>query len=69
MKAQILDPNKLVYGAIRSIGYNVNQIDVEIILNINKYISETKLSISIQDIMMIEDLVRGLFGGPSKLLK
>lgn len=61
MKVEIKDKTKEIDVALRAAGYNVNDFDTEIILNIIDFIRDNKKDTTIKDIVEIKEKVKVLF--------
>jgi len=61
MEAKIKDDNKLINAALRTAGFDVNQIATEIILNVIDYTREKQHETKMFDILEIKELVKSLF--------
>jgi hypothetical protein len=61
MKVEIKDKTKEISVALRAVGYNVDSVSVETILNIVDFIRENKKDTTIKDVVQIQEMVKGLF--------
>ena len=61
MKAEIKDKNQHILSSLRAVGYNFNQQDVELILNIIDLIKESNNEVTIADILEMKYIVKSLF--------
>lgn len=60
-KVEIKDKDKQIECALKAAGFNTNQVQVEIILNIIDYIRENNDKTTLLDIIQIKDMVNSLY--------
>ena len=60
-KVETKDENGVINVALRSVGFNVNKKQTELLLNIIDFVRKTKGEATIKDMVMLEDMVDGLF--------
>ncbi len=60
-KVEIKDEKGIVNVALRSVGFNINKKQTELMLNVVDYIRETKGEATIKDMVMLEEMVESLF--------
>ena len=61
MKVEIKDKTKEISVALRAVGYKVDSVSVETILNIVDFIRDNKKDTTIKDVVQIQEMVKSLF--------
>jgi len=60
-KVEIKDDGGVINVALRSVGFNVSKKQTELLLNVIDFVRETKGEATVKDMVMIDEMVSGLF--------
>lgn len=66
MKAEIKDKDKIIQTALRAAGYNVDNKNTELILNIVDYIREAEHEVTLREVISLSAMVQELYKEPTK---
>ena len=61
MKVEIKDKSKEIVMALSGLGYNVDSITVEIMLNVVDFIRDKKGDVTIKEVAEIKEMVKDLY--------